>query len=196
MLQLQASSELLIPLVSAFVGGVLAILGNLVLEWYRAWATRRRLRRNLMIEITEIMVNLSALYNMPDELLDEVEDGEWESKVLHPYYDAHRQNIMVLSALEIRKIEQFYTRVDFVHGKIYDTPSPELQPILLSIAITKSLYDDVHEALHSPIFRLKYQAKQLLRSSDEPDISLELPTSMENDSEDSSDNAQTESESE
>lgn len=173
MMQLQISSELFIPLISAFVGGVLAILGNLLLEWYRGWAKRRRLRRNLAIEIQDIMIVLSVLHNDDERLANELERGAWQSEIHHPYYNAHRENIMILSASEIRSVDSFYNHVDFIHNELYESDSPRVAVIRLSSAMAHTDYNNAYDSLTSPVSRLKQRIKQLVFSSDEPNITLE-----------------------
>lgn len=172
-MQLPVLPELPLNLVSALIGGALAILGNLLLEWYRGWTKRRRLRRNLAIEIRNIMIALSAIHNHDERLANEIEQGAWKSEIHHPYYDAHRENIMILSAHEIRSVDSFYNRVDFIHEELYDSDSPREDVIKLSSAMARTDYDNAYNALTSPVRRLRQRIDHLSFSSDEPCITLE-----------------------
>lgn len=172
-MQLQVLLDLPLNLVSALIGGALAILGNLLLEWYRGWAKRRRLRRNLAIEIQDIMIALSVLHNHNDKLANELERGAWESEIRHPYYDAHQENLMILSSHEIRSVGSFYNRVGSIHNEIYESDSPRVDVIKLSLAMAYTDYKNAYDSLTSPVSRLRQRIEQLFLSSDEPSITLE-----------------------
>ena len=177
-MQLQVSSNLLIPLISALVGGLLAILGNLILEWYRGWTKRRRLRRNLTVELREISSNLLAMYQMPEAVFHEMDEEEWQSDLLHPYYDAHRDNLLLLSATEIGAVDDFYADVDRIRNKLYHTESPNVRSIFIKIAATINRYEMTNKALNSPKYRLR-RWWEIVRAPSVEDMSVDVPLPRE-----------------
>lgn len=50
--------DLPVPLISAFLGGILALLGSAVFNWNQRRIERKRLRRILAIEMSQIALSL------------------------------------------------------------------------------------------------------------------------------------------
>lgn len=109
--------EILPLLLSSFIGGVLAIMGDAVLNWRRRRIERNRLRRALLTEIERMD---KALKKVKDTSENTTIDQEFFPLWFYPdpnaalptsLYHENMDALRMLSASEIEKIVEFYTNI-------------------------------------------------------------------------------------
>lgn len=66
----------------------------------------------------------------------------------------------------------FNNRVGSIHNEIYESDSPRVDVIKLSLAMAYTDYKNAYDSLTSPVSRLRQRIEQLFLSSDEPSILL------------------------
>lgn len=148
---LQTSSwfGLPIPLVSALLGGLLALLGSALFNWNQRRIERKRLRRVLAMEMEGLYVAVTSFYDNDSEKLGGALDGidpptrsiyhEYDGSeseihsskqamlgdhdyLLHPQYNRLQNDLRFLSRYEIKVTMEFFEWVDSLRSvvKKYD----------------------------------------------------------------------------
>lgn len=85
----------------------MALLSSAVFNWNQRRIERKRLRRVLAIEMSQLdLTNHLNLYMRPPDY--DISPSDYS----HPQYDANAENLKLLSQFEIERIVRFYNIID------------------------------------------------------------------------------------
>lgn len=116
-----------IPLVSALLGGVLALLGSALFNWNQRRIERKRVRLALSVEMKMLKDTLDEFpdteegpenrHSPTDErVIGDVYSG-YEASLVYPQYDENRGDLSSLSRYEVKRLIKFYDYIDRFWGR-------------------------------------------------------------------------------
>lgn len=139
---LQVYANVAVPLVSAIVGGVIAIAGNALLNWNQRRINRNRLRWLFLVEMNTVSSYIED-FTKNKTSLDKINENPelYRHNLRHPVYESNLDKIMLLSEYEMRGISLFYQDVERMQMAIINDEISDSE-ILSSGRLAISMYND------------------------------------------------------
>ena len=177
-----------IPLVSALIGGLLALLGSALFNWNQRRIEQKRLRRILAMEMGGLYIAVQAFYDNESEKFggaldrvdsptrsayheyDDTETNIYSSRqtmllehdnLRHPQYDNVQNDLRLLSRYEIKVVMEFYEWNDLLKTILdkYDDPPASSENLYSRNAILA--YQRIHPYLTgNVVYRWKHRQKR------------------------------------